>query len=131
MTKFLDILGVLGSVVTPWLVFFEKDLSKIATLDRKTCKKETMKGKLGGNSITSSWYKINKCTLRNVMQSESCNNSRFRSRLCCCKNAKVVYFKWTVLGFVSEISIFLFTRKLCFIKFCSTTLATYRKLMFR
>ena len=42
-----------------WLVFFEKNLSKIANLDQKTCKSETVKGKLGKDTITSPLYRIN------------------------------------------------------------------------
>ena len=64
--------------------------------------------------------------LSKVRQSKPCYHSRIKSWLCCCTDSKVVYFKWTVLDFVSEIlfNIFLlFTRKLCFIKFCSTSLA--------
>ena len=115
-------------VVQKWLVFFEKNLNKIANLDQKTCKKKTMKGKLEKDSITSS-YKTNKCNLSKVRQFKPCNNSRPRSWLCCCKDSEVIYFKWTMLGFVSEIvfNLFLlFTRKLCFIKFYSTSLAKYR-----
>ena len=41
-----------------WFLFvlFEKNLSKVANLDQKTCKKKTMKGMLGKSSITSSLY---------------------------------------------------------------------------
>ena len=38
-------------VAHKWLVFFEKNLNKIANLDQKTCKKKTMKGKLEKDSI--------------------------------------------------------------------------------
>ena len=31
-------------LVKTWLVFFEKNLNKIANLDQKTCKNKTMKG---------------------------------------------------------------------------------------
>ena len=62
-------------VVQKWLVFFEKDLNKIANLDQKTCKKKTMKGTLGKNSIISSLYKINKCKLSKIRQSKSSNDS--------------------------------------------------------
>ena len=51
------------SLVKKWLVFFEKNLNKIANLDQKTYKNETMKGKLGKDSITSALYKINKLKL--------------------------------------------------------------------
>ena len=50
----------LEGLVEKWLVFFEKNLNKIANLEQKTCKNKTMKGKLGKDSITSSLYKINK-----------------------------------------------------------------------
>ena len=56
-------------VVQKWLVLFvlfKKDLSKVANLDQKTCKKKTMKEKLGKYSITNSLYKINKCKLSKV-----------------------------------------------------------------
>ena len=121
--------NIVEGVVQKWLVFFEENLNRIANLDQKACKKKTMKGKLGKDSITSSLYKINKCKLSKVRQSKPCNNSRPRSWLSYCKNSEVVYFKWTMLGFVSEIvfNLFLlFTRKFCFIKFCSTSLAKYR-----
>ena len=120
--------NIVEGVVQKWLVFFEKNLSKIANLDQKTCKKKTMKGKLRKDSINSSLYKINKCKLSKVRQSKPCNNSRTRSWLSCCKNSKLVYFKWTLLGFVSEIvfNLFLlFTRKIFIIKFCLTSLAKY------
>ena len=39
-----------------WLVFFDRNLNKIANLDQKTCKKKKMKGKLGKDSKTSSVY---------------------------------------------------------------------------
>ena len=102
-------------LVKTWLVFFEKNLNKIANLDQKTCKNKTMKGKLGNDSMTTSLYKINKSKLSKVRQSKPCNNSRLRSWLCCCKDSKLVYFKWTVLDFVSEIAsnlFILFTIKL-------------------
>ena len=95
-------------LVKKWLVFFEKNLNKTANLDQKTCKNKTMKGKLGNDSITSSLYKINKFKLSKVRQSKPCNNSRLRSWLCCCKDSKVVCFKWTVLDFVSEVVLNLF-----------------------
>ena len=117
------------SVVQKWLLSFEKNLKRIANLDQKTCKKKTMKGKLGKDSITSSLYKINKLKLSKVRQSKPCNNSRPISWLSCCKSSKAFYFNWTMLGFASEIvfNLFLlFTRKFCFIKFCSTSLAKYR-----
>ena len=95
-------------LVKKWLVFFEKNLNKTANLDQKTCKNKTMKGKLGNDSITSSLYKINKSKLTKVRQSKPCNNSRLISWFCCCKDSKVVYFKWTVLDFVSEIVLNLF-----------------------
>ena len=82
--------------VQKWLVFIrfilEKNLSKAANLDQKTCKK-TMKGKLGKDSITSSLYKINKCKLSKVRQSKPCNNGKPRFWLFCFKDSKVVYFK--------------------------------------
>ena len=53
-------------VVQKLLVFFEKNLNKIANLDQKSCKKKTMKRKLGKESITSSLHKINKCKLSKV-----------------------------------------------------------------
>ena len=63
-------------VVQKWLVFFEKNLSKIVkNLDQKTCKKKTMKGNPGKDNITSSFNKINKCKLSKVRQSKSCSNS--------------------------------------------------------
>ena len=55
-------------LVKIWLVFFEKNLNKIANLDQKTYKNRTVKGKLGKDSITSSLYKINKCKLSKVKQ---------------------------------------------------------------
>ena len=106
--------NIVEGVVQKWLLFFEKNLNRIANLDQKTCKKKTMKGKLGKGSITSSLYKTNKCKLNKVRQSKPCNNSKPRSWLSCCKNSKVVYFKWTMLRFVSKIifNLFLlFTRK--------------------
>ena len=51
-------------VVQNSLVFFEKNLIKMANLDQSTCKKKAMKGKLGKDSITSSLYKISKCKLQ-------------------------------------------------------------------
>ena len=102
-------------LVKKWLVFFEKNLNKTANLDQKTCKNKTMKGKLGNDSINRSLYKINKSNLSKVRESKLCNNSRLRSWLCCCKDSKLVYFKWTVLDIVSEIALNLFlllTRKL-------------------
>ena len=82
--------------VQKWLVFIrfilEKNLSKAANLDQKTCKK-TMKGKLGKDSITSSLYKINKCKLSKVRQSKPCNNNRPKFWLFCFKVSKVIYFK--------------------------------------
>ena len=108
-------------LVKKWLLSFEKNLNKIVNLDQKTCKNKTMKGKLENDSITSSLYIINKSNLSKVRQSKPCNNSRLRSWLCCCKDSKVVCFKWTVLDFVSEIVLnlfVLFTRKL------------YRKILF-
>ena len=77
--------NVIEGIVQRWLVFFEKNLNRIANLDQKTYKKKTMKGKLGKDSITSSLYKINKCKLSKVRQS--------RSWLSYCKNSEVVYFK--------------------------------------
>ena len=41
-------------LIHKWCVLFEKNLNKIANSDRKTCKKEKMKSKLGKDSITSS-----------------------------------------------------------------------------
>ena len=58
----------LEGLVEKWLVFFEKNLNKIANLEQKTCKNKAMKGKLGKDSITSSLYKINKCKLSKVKQ---------------------------------------------------------------
>ena len=75
-------------VVQKLLVFFGKNLNKIANLDQKTCKKKTMKEKLGKDSIISSLYKISKCKLSKVRQPKSCNNSRLRCWLCCCKDSK-------------------------------------------
>ena len=82
-----------------WFLFvlFEKNLSKVANLDQKTCKKKTIKGKLGKENITSSLYKTSKCKLRKVRQSKLCNNSRPRFSLFCFKDSKVVYFKCQVL----------------------------------
>ena len=48
-------------IVQKWLVFFEKNLIKIANLDQWTCKKKRMKRKLGKDNITRLLYKINKC----------------------------------------------------------------------
>ena len=95
-------------LVKKWLVFFEKNLNKVANLDQKTSKNNTRKGKLGNDSINSLLYKINKSKLRKVKQSKPSNNSRLRSWLCCCKDSKVVCFKWTVLDFVSEVVLNLF-----------------------
>ena len=112
------------------MVFFEKNLNKIANLDQKTCKKKTMKGKLKKDSIPNQLIIQNqKMQAQQSQAIQPCNNSRLRSWLCLCKDSKAVYFKWTVLDFVSEIvfNLFLlFTRKLCFIKFCLTPLAKYR-----
>ena len=102
-------------LVKKWLVFSEKNLNKNANLHQKTCKNKKMKGTLGNDSINSSLYKINKSNLSKVGESKICNNSRLRSWLCCCKDNKVVHFKWSVLDFVSEIALnlfLLFTRKL-------------------
>ena len=46
--------NIVERVVQKWLVFFEKNLNRIANLDQKTCKKKAMNGKLGNDSITSS-----------------------------------------------------------------------------
>ena len=121
--------NIVEGVFQKWLVFFEKNLNRIANLDHKTCKKKTMKCNLGKDRTTRLLYKIDKCKLSKARQCKPCNNSRSRSWLSCCRNNKVVYLKWTMLGFVSEIvfNLFLlFPRKLCFIKFCSTSLAKYR-----
>ena len=110
-------------VVQKMLVFFKKNLNKIANLDQKTCQKKTMIGELGKNCRTSSLYIINKWKLSTVRHSKSCNNSRLRSQPCCCKT--MLFISNELLGFVSEIVSNLFlllTRKLCFIKFCSTQL---------
>ena len=85
--------NIVEGVVQKCLVFFEKHLNRFANLDQKTCKKKTLKEKLGKDSITSSLYKINKCKLSKVRQSKPCDSSRSRSWLSCCKNSKVVYFK--------------------------------------
>ena len=85
--------NIVEGAVEKMLVFFEKNLNRIANLDQKTYKKKTMKGKLRKDSITSSLYKINKCKLRKVRQSKPCNNSKPRFLLSCCKNSKVVYFE--------------------------------------
>ena len=45
--------NIVEGVVQEWLVFFEKSLNRIANLDQKTCKKKTMKRKLGEDRITS------------------------------------------------------------------------------
>ena len=66
-------------VVQKMLVFFKKNLNKIANLDQKTCQKKTMIGELGKNCRTSSLYIINKWKLSTVRHSKSCNNSRLRS----------------------------------------------------
>ena len=114
-------------LVKKWLVFFEKNLNKVANLDQKTSKNNTRKGKLGNDSINSLLYKINKSKLRKVKQSKPSNNSRLRSWLCCCKDSKVVYFKWTVY-FKRLYWIFFFSwQENSFIKFCSTSLAKYCK----
>ena len=78
--------------------FLREKLDKIVNLDLKISKVKKME-----DSITCSWYKINKCKPSKVKQSKPCYKSRLRSCLCCCKDSKVVYFKSTVLGFVSEI----------------------------
>ena len=78
--------------------FLREKLDKIVNLDLKISKEKKME-----DSITRSWYKINKCKPSKVKQSKPCYKSRLRSCLCCCKDNKVVYFKSTVLGFVSEI----------------------------
>ena len=88
--------------------FYSRKTSKVANLDQKTCKKKTMKGKLGKDSITSSLCKISKCKLSTVRQFKPCNNSRPRSWLFCFKDSKVVYFKWNMFGFASEIVFNLF-----------------------
>ena len=67
--------------------------------------------------------------LSKIRQSKPCNNSRLRFWICSCIDSKVVYFKWTVLVFVSEIVLnlfFLFARN-SFIKFCPTSLTKYYK----
>ena len=112
-----------------WLVFFEKNLNKIANLDQKTCKNKTMKGKLGNDSITSSLYKINKPKSVKSGNPSPCNNSRLRSWLCCCKDSKVVYFKGVNcvrFCFRDCTEFFSFVHKKTF-KFCSTFLAKYCK----
>ena len=61
--------NMVEGVVQKWLVLFvlfKKNLSKVANLDQKTCKKKTMKEKLGKYSIINSLYKINKCKLSKV-----------------------------------------------------------------
>ena len=66
--------NIVEGVIQKWLVFIgfiRENLSKVANLDQKTCKKKTIKGKLGKDS--SSLHKINKCKLSKV--------------------SKVVYFK--------------------------------------
>ena len=110
-------------LVKNWLVFSAKNLNKMADLNQKIWKNKRMKGKLGNDSINSSLYKINKSKLSKVRQSKPCNNSRLRCWLCCCKDSKVVYFKWSVLDFASEIvlNLFLLFKR----KFCSTSLAKY------
>ena len=50
------------------LVFSEKNLNKIE--DKKTCKKKTMKGKLGKDIVTNSMFKVNKSKLGKVRQSK-------------------------------------------------------------
>ena len=50
----LVIKNKLEGVVLKWLVFFEKSLNETANLDQKTCKKKTVRGKLGKDSIKSS-----------------------------------------------------------------------------
>ena len=102
----LGIKNIVEGAVQKWLVFirfFEKNLSKVANLDQKTCKKKTMKGKLGKESITSPLYKINKYNLSKFRQSKPCYNSRPRFWLFCFKDSRVAYFKLNMLGFVSEI----------------------------
>ena len=68
-------------LVEKWLVFFEKNLNKIANLDQKTCKNKTMQGKLGNDSINNSFYEINKSMLSKVRKFKPCNDSRLRSWL--------------------------------------------------
>ena len=68
--------NIVEGVIQKWLVFIgfiRENLSKVANLDQKICKKKKIKGKLGKDSITSSLHKINKCKLSKV--------------------SKVVYFK--------------------------------------
>ena len=48
---------VVEGVVQKWLVFFEKNLNRIANLDQKTCKEKSVKGKFGKDSITSYYTK--------------------------------------------------------------------------
>ena len=83
-----------GVVRRGWVLFvlFEKNLSKVANLDQTTCKKKTMKGKLGKESITSSLYKII-CKFNKFTQSKPCSNSRSRFWIFCFKDSKKVYFK--------------------------------------
>ena len=64
-------------IVQKLLVFFEKNLNKIANLYRKICKKKkAMKETLGKDSIISSLYKISKCKFSKARQFKSFNNSR-------------------------------------------------------
>ena len=72
--------NIVEDVVQKWLVFIHFIQEKPEQGDefRSHCKKNTMKGKLGKYSITSSLYKINKCKLSKVTQSKSCKNSRHR-----------------------------------------------------
>ena len=116
-------------IVQKWLGFFKRNLNKIANLNQKTCKETKMKVKLKNVSITSLWslwYKISKRKLNKVSQSKPCYNSMLISLiswLCYWKVSSL--FQMIVLDFVSEIlfNIFLlFTRKLCFVKFCLTSL---------
>ena len=58
--------NIVEGVVQKLLVFFDKNLNKIANLDQKTWKKKTIKGKLGKDSMTSSLYKVSKCKLSKV-----------------------------------------------------------------
>ena len=120
MKVILVIKNKIEGVVQKWLIFFEKNLSKIANLDQKTCKEKERKESFGKTpySLTSS-YKLQKA----LLQHQGSNISFVYLKT-------VKQFISSSSGFVSEIvfKIFLlFTRKLRFIFFFYFTETSLKK----
>ena len=100
--------NIAEGVVQKGFVFFKKNLNRIANLDQKTCKKKAMKWNLGKDNTPRLLHKINKCKLSKARQSKPYNSSRPWSWLSCCKNSKVVCFRWVYFS-LSSLSLFLFS----------------------